>query len=316
MDFAVNQRANGLFLYRSQDTMWLWDAEVEKILDGWNDSEMQKFAKLVGIKFDEGKTGAACVGPTCDGFLKFDVKEAKFVIDQEQVDFHIAELRRRLQSTKWVFGCVNVYNEYMAYLFENLGGIPANCFGETHTQAMIATFTRIQRTVPHTKLGALEHLRKVLAERFGVQDIPDGYFYFPLASGGLGLQNVMLRTGQFANTRYAPRRLMRRANSPLCGIHATPPSHLRPVGDEFLARIANDEMEYQQSKRLWEEWYTAVKGRGEFMSFEEYNGLRECGLPNWGDLYMEMLQVPRPMEIVPLLAVGGQPSPAVLDDKW
>lgn len=337
MDFAVNQRADGLFLYRLQDNIWLWDTDVKKCLDGWN--EVQKFAKLVGMRFDDGKTGAAYIGPVVEGsallpkgdirwgFLKFDVNEAEFVIDQKEVDFHIAELRRRLQSTKSVFGWVNMYNKYMAYFLKNFGGIPANCFGQTHIQKMIATFTRIQHELlPDTKLGAQEYLRNVIADRFGIPDIPDGYFYFPVASGGFELKNVMLELfvlqkcgvplSTYTTSKLPP---------PPTGIHAMPPSHLRqvwdaPVEEKFLARIANDEREYQESKRLWEAGFTqgwngihqAVESRSEFMSFEEYKGLRECWLSTWGSLYTEMLQIPKPKELAPLPEIGGQSSSAIL----
>jgi len=186
---------------------------------------------------------------------------------------------------------------------------------------MIATFTRIQHELfPDAKLGAQEYLRNVIAERFGIQDMPDGYFYFPVASGGLELKNVML--GLFVLQKFGP---TSKLPPPPTGIHAMPPSHLRQVGDapveeKFLTRIANDEREYQQSKRIWETRLSegwggfdkVVESRGEFMSFEDYKGLRECWLPTWGSLYTEMLQVPEPKELAPLPAVGGQSSPAVL----
>jgi hypothetical protein len=220
-----------------------------------------------------------------------------------------------------------MYNKYMAYFLKNFGGIPANCFGKTHIQGMIATFTKIQHELlPDTKLGAQEYLRNVIAERFGIQDMPDGYFYFPVASGGLELKNVLL--GLFVSQKcglpfstYATSKLP----PPPTGKHAMPPRHLRQVGDapvekKFLARIENDERDYQQSKRLWEAGFTqgwngsdqAVVSRGEFMSFEEYKGLRECWLPTWGSLYTEMLQVPEPKELAPLPEVGRLSSPAVL----
>lgn len=34
MDFAVNQRANGLYLYRMHDDLWLWDSNVGKVAAG------------------------------------------------------------------------------------------------------------------------------------------------------------------------------------------------------------------------------------------------------------------------------------------
>ena len=37
MDFAVNQRAGGLFLYRIHDDLWFWDAEAAKCVAAWNE---------------------------------------------------------------------------------------------------------------------------------------------------------------------------------------------------------------------------------------------------------------------------------------
>jgi hypothetical protein len=138
MDFAVNQKAKELFLYRMHDDLWLWDASAEKCVAGWR--EMNVYANLVGLKFNESKTGSACVGtiappglPSGDirgGFLKYDQDQARFVIDHNDVDLHITELRRQLNATKSVFGWVNAYNKYMAFFYRNFGGWPAICFGE------------------------------------------------------------------------------------------------------------------------------------------------------------------------------------------
>ena len=61
------------------------------------------------------------------GFLKFDSTEARFVIDQQQVDQHIIELRRQLGNTKSVLGWIRVYNKYMIFFLRNFGGRPAKC---------------------------------------------------------------------------------------------------------------------------------------------------------------------------------------------
>ena len=109
----------------------------------------------VGLKFNENKTGSAYVGsselpkrlPAGDirwGFLKFDQKVARFMIDQKDVDFHIAELRRELAATKSVFGWVNVYNKYITFFQRNFGGRPAACFGEAHNADVIQTLRSIR----------------------------------------------------------------------------------------------------------------------------------------------------------------------------
>ncbi|KAG6890227.1 hypothetical protein C0995_010240 [Termitomyces sp. Mi166 len=144
---------------------------------------------------------AGSVGPTglptgdirC-GFLRFDPSEARFIIDQKEIDFHITELRRQLASTKSVFGWVNAYNKYMAFM-RNFGGRPAPCFGKAHVTDIIDTISRIQKELfPDIQGGAVEYLRSVIGTRFGIKDLPQGHFYLPISSGGLELRHPMLET--------------------------------------------------------------------------------------------------------------------------
>ena len=205
MDFAVNQCTNGVFLYRMHDDLWLWDADVSKVVRGW--AEMKTYADLVGLTFNRKKTGSAYVGTPSEssaalpkgdirwGFLKFDATESRFLLDQADVDLYIIEMRRQLASTKSVFGWVNAYNKYMTFFMRNFGGLPANCFSKGHIVSLIDTLARIQRELFPESIdggGAVSYLRKTLKDRFDVTDLPEGYFYFPITSGGLELRNAML----------------------------------------------------------------------------------------------------------------------------
>ena len=49
MDVAVNQRAQGMFLYRIHDDFWLWDTDASRCGLAWD--EMQRYAKLAGFDF-------------------------------------------------------------------------------------------------------------------------------------------------------------------------------------------------------------------------------------------------------------------------
>ncbi|KAF9526232.1 hypothetical protein CPB83DRAFT_837589 [Crepidotus variabilis] len=204
MDYAVNQRSNGLHLYRMHDDLWLWDSNPSKVATGWE--EMNIYTELVGLKFNQGKTGSAYVGPKTKeverlpkgdirrGFLQFNVDKARFIIAQTDVDSHIVEMRRQLASTKSVFGWVNAYNKYMMFFLRNFGGLPANCVGNDHLMDMMDTLGRIQRQLfAETEVGgAVGYLRKIIKERFDTTGLPEGYFYLPTASGGLELHNTML----------------------------------------------------------------------------------------------------------------------------
>ncbi|KAG6916815.1 hypothetical protein DXG01_005197 [Tephrocybe rancida] len=272
MDFAVNQKANGLFLYRMHDDLWLWDANAAKCSAGWK--EMNVYANLVGLKFNASKTGSAWIGeaepaglPTGDirwGFLRFDQTEARFIIDQKDVDLHIIELRRQLASTKSVFGWVNAYNKYMAFFMRNFGGRPATCFGDVHTTDIIDTIARIQKELfPDDQGGAVSCLRSVIETRFGVGDLPQGYFYLPISNGGLGLRHPMVE--MFALRQDE------------CD------------GPQFFdALLKSDEKRYTAAK---EEWDSVYMSRGNFMTLEKYLSLRETWLPEWRRCYDDMLKV-------------------------
>lgn len=119
MDFAVNQRASGLYVYRIYDDFWFYHHDPSICAAAWK--EMKRYAELVGINFNMKKTGGVCVGNELEpslpkgvvgwGFLVFDAERGRFVIDQAAVDIHIAELKRQLDSAKSVFGYVNALNK-------------------------------------------------------------------------------------------------------------------------------------------------------------------------------------------------------------
>ncbi|KAG6841514.1 hypothetical protein C0991_010128 [Blastosporella zonata] len=280
MDFAVNQKADGLFLYRMHDDLWLWDADPVKCATGWK--EMNVYADLVGLKFNANKTGSAWIGtakptglPAGDirwGFLRFDQTEARFVVDQKDVDLHIVELRRQLASTKSVFGWVNAYNKYMAFFLRNFGGRPATCFGDVHVADIINTIARIQQGLfPDNQGGAAAYLRSVIETRFGITDLPQGYFYLPIRNGGLELRHPMVE--MFGLTRIGAGGL-----------------------GHFERLVKSDEKRYKELKEEWDRGSSGYRGSsntgsGPFMSLKGYLSLRETWSREWKVCYNDMLCV-------------------------
>jgi len=348
MDFAVNQRADGLYLYRMHDDLWVWDSNAKKVADGW--AEMKTYASLVGLKFNTKKTGSAYVGTNPDdaaglptgsirwGFLEFNPAQARFSIDQKDVDMHIVEMRRQLASTKSVFGWVNAYNKYMVFFLRNLGGLPANCVGKEHVVDTIDTLARIQRELfPDIQGGAVGYLRKTIETRFGTTDLPEGYFYFPISNGGLELRNIMLELLALER-RDKPLATMEDNDESLDGddsksqksaADSEPASddesepedcdsddddffdEKRAVGEsKFRKRVESDRKAYNIMKKIWDRdadnrrstYGSLASGNSdEFMTFEEYTALRESWLASWGKSYRDMLDTPeiRDVTMVP-----------------
>ena len=300
MDFGINQRADGLFLYRIHDDFWFCDWDNERCAAAWQ--EMGKFASLAGLSFNESKTGSVCVGgkldkrlPTGDvrwGFLVMDKVTGSFVIDQEMIDAHILELRRQLNATTSVFAWVQAYNKYMAFVVRNCGQ-PAMVYGKAHVDGIIETLARIQRALfPASSEGTsgqssfVNAVSKMLRLKFDVdtKEVPLGWYLWPNAAGGLEVKDFFVdlfaMRGQFFNT---------------------------PAGiiDHALWK---DKHEYDEAKRMWDEGTAGVPSRGNrnrkgpdhaivspgdaFMSIEEFNKAREERGTWWANAYNQLLNRP------------------------
>ncbi|GKZ76061.1 hypothetical protein AnigIFM56816_003522 [Aspergillus niger] len=306
MDFAVNQSTDGAYLYRLHDDFWFWGHE-ETCVKAW--ATMEEFTKVMGLEINEEKTGTVRLkgkdvedqqsrpsgsqekeesdplpgGDIRWGFLKLDPSEGRFVIDQEQVDSHIAELQRQLSSCKSVFSWVQAWNSYFGRFFANNFAKPAMCFGRSHIDMAISTLSRIERTLfPETSSGVTDYLRHVIADRFGVEDLPEGFFYFPVEFGGLELLNP-----------YIPFLAMRE------NIKATPKGRLHKAFVQY-------EVEYHDCKRRFDEGTSAEPStslRTEVdddladMTLEEYTRYSETYSRPLLEAYTELIRVPKEISI-------------------
>ncbi|KAF9022947.1 hypothetical protein BDZ89DRAFT_1018497 [Hymenopellis radicata] len=279
MDFAVNQRAGGLYVYRIYDDFWFYTHNAKLCADAWR--EMTRYAALVGITFNMKKTGGVCVGADLElslpkgvvgwGFLSFDSGKGRFVVDQGSVDTHIAELRRQLSSAKSVFGFVNALNKartfYLEFFRRNFAQ-PAYCFGLVHIDEVISTFARILKEVfAETNGSVVLKVQQLIETRFCIKDIPAGWCFLPISKGGLEIVNPIVS-------------LM------------TVRDHLRHAKPEtnFITLMNNDKYNYETAKEAW------LSGQGEgksdtFMSFEEYVLGRETRLASWGEEWSSLQNV-------------------------
>jgi len=117
-------------------------------------------------------------------------------------------------------------------------------------------------------------------DRFGVQDIPEGYLYFPMAKGGLDLKNpfvglYLVRDGLTEN----PDKLI----------------------DEFFDK---EEADYKREKKNYDSGFnanssyrhsgsTSDKDRDPFMSFEEYTRYREQTSGCLAEVYKSLVREAR-----------------------
>lgn len=302
MDYAVNQNTNGGILYRLHDDFWFWGTE-ETCEKAW--LCMVKFANVMGLEFNEEKTGTVRMGKTAGGssisalppgkirwgFLVLDAEQGRFIIDQEQVNQHIEELDRQLSSCKSVFAWVQAWNGYFGRFFANNFAKPAMCFGRDHIDMAISTLSRIERTLftkytkktSQTEGGVTDYLRGVIAKRFDIHDLPEGFFYYPVELGGLGLLNPFIRLlAMRENIKQTPHRRIQKA-----ALH-----------DEMLYQSIKERFEKHGSDAL-----TTLQGADgkplPFMSLEEYTRYPETYSFNLCEAYRDLNEVPKERSVSP-----------------
>lgn len=214
MDFAVNHET-GLLLYRLHDDLWV-TGSPEDTAKAW--ATMQRCAKVLGLEFNEHKTGSVYLvddetgrdaaitaalppGPVKVGHLVINPESGKWVIDQESVAEHVAQLRKQLAECHSVLDWIRTWNSCISRFFGNTFGEPAVCFGDEHVKSILETYQKMHRdifapwygvqnaTLTDTQHSAVYYIKKKIMERFGVDDPSDAFVAFPDELGGLGLVN-------------------------------------------------------------------------------------------------------------------------------
>ena len=204
LDLAVNQQARGTLLYRLTDDIWIW-GDPATTNDAWN--AVRRSVDILGLTINEKKSGSVHPedgmspnlpsGDVTWGFLKLDAPSGRWLIDQSQVDRHTERLKRQLTSSKSIFSFIQIWNSCVGRFFKRTFGEPSNCFGREHVDMILDTHKRVQEQLFATNGSAgtsvTGYLKRTIAERFGVHDIPDAFLYLPEELGGLGLCNPFVQ---------------------------------------------------------------------------------------------------------------------------
>lgn len=206
MDLAVNQQG-GTLLYRFHDDLWLV-GEPAKCANAWQ--TMEKFAKVMGLDFNESKTGSVLltkeadfsyedsevaaklpIGPVNIGFLTLHPTTGSWVINQKDVDAHVKQLSKQLAHSSSILSWVQTWNSCIGRFFSHTFGEPANCFGREHVDAILNTYKRMQEAIfPDSNVST--YLKDMITERFGITDVPDAFIFLPESLGGLGVRNPFI----------------------------------------------------------------------------------------------------------------------------
>lgn len=298
-DFAVNRHTHGAFLYRLADDFWFWSHDGDEAVTAWQ--EIQKFAQTMGLSLDDAKSGSFSTHPDASqgdkvreilpagqirwGMMYFDTLHHRFKIDQKMVDEHIAELKKQLSAKHSVLECIQVWNVYAVTFFDSNFGKAANCYGHDYVKEIIKTHARIQKAVLDGQ-NVAQWVKTMIEKRFGVQDVADGFLFFPVELGGLELRNPFVTPMQIEDS-----------------VTNVPATLLRDFEDmekqeyEYLKEKFDQGQDPETREDVDEPDWKPAQDADKFLSFEEYTKYREeyttSGFDNWLlDAYEEMMATP------------------------
>ena len=304
MDRAVSRYAKGANLHRLHDDFWIWGSQDECV-KAWH--AVAEFNRVMGLEINKDKSGSVVIsqnktvpsavaphkkpatlgnsvrnrkqfaeepeslpsGNIAWGFLILDADTRSFEVDDSLFKKHVQELQLRLDSEKSILGYIKAWNHISVRFFTSMLGKPANCLGLTHVNMVLDAFKRVQKIL-FPSGSVTEHLKGEINRRFNIQDIPDGFLYFPLALGGLDLHNPFI---------------------PYLQVRSTITQNPHSIMDEFFSR---EKAVYEQKKAMFERERLAKRKKGDFMTFEHYTRDREQTSSLLLKAYEKLLEEPKP----------------------
>jgi hypothetical protein len=278
LDFAVNQRTDGSLLYRINDDFWFWSGDHDKSVRAWQAAE--HFTKVMGVNLNATKTGSVRISADREealsaaplpegeirwGFLYLDPCTGRFEIDESMIELHIEELGQQLRAKdKSIFSWIQTWNTYATTFFTANFGKAANCFGRVHVDRILAAHQHIHLALFSDDGSITEYLKRLIKDRFGVEGVPDGFLFFPVELGGLGLQNPFIGPLQIRDA------VLENQLDLLQEFEQKERERYRVAKERFEKGEIVEER-YAVDDPDW----TPLEGKDEFMSFTEFVKYRE-----------------------------------------
>lgn len=282
-----------IFLYRLHDDIWFFNSDLHQIEKVW--TLMNEYARMTGLKFNNEKCGSMQILPSAsarttptsvslpDKTIKWGLltleSSGRFVIHQETLKPFLDEMKRRLTAPKSILEWVGLYNEYISFFMRNFGQC-ANILGKEHITHLIETFQFIHRYVfSETNGNALTVLRDRIVQAFPnclSGEICEGWFYWPLKNGGLGMKNVYFTLNSIQ--QY----LMLNNNTTFDQL---------PAKDIDVYATLVTEYKKLKKTRCFADIEKYIDDNQQLITFDEYVRGRETHIYHWYDVYKKMLSI-------------------------
>jgi len=213
LDLHVRRRAR-VRIVRLVDDICLLTPKPQEALAAWQ--AVEEFCAACGLQLNPAKSGAVCLGgkPPAGlpleyprwGLLELDEK-GEWRVHGETFQAHLTQTRERVEAAASVFARVQQYNANVRFLLNALA-LDVD-LGEVHRQSTWQAIRAFHGSFFGASRGIVAGLGELIGAQFQaeVSDIPAGWVYWPLTAGGLGLQNPLVKAGQYAESYRRRKRL-------------------------------------------------------------------------------------------------------------
>ncbi len=180
---------------------------------------MQDFTDVMSLESDYGKTGSVHLhdesaknkvshlllkGDVLVGFLQLNPDSGNWIIDQQQVDAHVKQLRKMLASCSSIFSWIQTWNSCISHFFSQTFGQPESWFGRPHLDSILRTYQRIQQDLfgseNEVSTNVADYLKSVIESRFKVNDVPDTFLFSQKNMEGSAFAIHLFQCSPFENS--------------------------------------------------------------------------------------------------------------------
>lgn len=202
------QRRAAVRIVRVVDDLFVLTPDSEAAVAAWE--ALESFCSACGLEINREKSGSLALGderpaplpagPARWGMLELDPL-GDWRVHRETFEAHLEQSRARVEAAPSVLSKVQVYNANLKYLLSAvaLGGR----LGESHRESAGRSVLRYHHEFFGRGRGIAAGLRGEIGRRFqadigGEAEIVEGWLYWPITAGGLGLQNPLIVVAQYA----------------------------------------------------------------------------------------------------------------------
>jgi hypothetical protein len=202
------QRRARVRIVRLVDDIALLTPDAAEAVKAWE--AIGEFAAACGLALNPEKSGAVAIGGELPdslpsalprwGMLELDDR-GEWRVHAGTFDAHREQSRRRVEAARSIFSRVQAYNANLQFLANAL--VLGGRLGEAHRASVERAVRDYHQDFFGQGRGVVAALGETIRERFRPDDgqgaaIPEGWIYWPVTAGGLGLKDPLVSTGQYA----------------------------------------------------------------------------------------------------------------------